>query len=125
LPTTAPFVRSFIEKNDKPQCLKETMAHLEKTSDEDIFISDSSIYEKLAEIETSFCSSEFEYDELPFEPMDSENCSPDQEEWLDDVFEDADFSACPSHNIDGTLMIEDSCIDINGDVYGCPSSLCD
>lgn len=27
-------------------------------------------------------------------------------------------------NVDGTPMIDDSYFDINGDSYGCPSSLC-
>jgi len=94
-------------------------------SDNSSSASESSIHQRLSEMENVFYNDDG--DELPFELSDNylEDVGYDNDDDFNDSIEFEDFSACPSMNIDGTPMIEDSCIDINGDAYGDPSSLHD
>lgn len=100
-------------------------------SDDSSSASESSIYDRLSEMETVFYNDN--EDELPFAlssdnydndvGYDNDNISDDDS--FHDSIEFEDISACPSFNIDGTPMISDSCIDVNGDPFGDPSSLHD
>jgi len=112
LPEATPFLKSEVKTFSHYDDVWSKLENLDQENDE-LHLTNSS------PVEEQFY---FEFDELPFEVGSYDETEIPNDSWMDSI----DFgSGSPDVNVDGTPMLEDTWVDIHGDAYGCPSSLCD